>query len=131
MRSQFLLGLIGLAIVMLFTLGGIIVALFLHQLVTPSLDSFLLIWIWIGLIPSWWLFTRVFSDDERFQNPVATYTGLLPFLLLLHVIMILFDPGDTWLWPVFAVFVLVYSKIAPRVRTRLFRRQHSANTASR
>lgn len=88
MKSEFLLGVIGFLIVFTALVGGMIVAGVCHKLLTPSLDICYMIWLWLGLIPFWWICAAMLASDH-IQHPVATYIGFLPLLLIMHAVILM------------------------------------------
>jgi hypothetical protein len=115
MISKFLLGVAGLIIVLSAFWGGMMVASFCHDLLTPNYDICYVIWAWISLIPFGWICSRAFAS-ESMQHPVATYLGLLPLILLMHVLLSQLGPGNPWLLPCMLVAVYAYITLESKVR---------------
>src|SRR3954463_16227193 len=86
-------------IVMTVLIGGFIVAGICQETLTPNLDFFYMIWLWVCLIPFWWLCCTSLASD-RIQHPAATYIGFLPLFLLVEVLTAKIGPGNPWLIPV-------------------------------
>jgi len=114
MLSNILLGGLGLIIVLSLFIGGSMLAGLCHEVFTPDLDFFGMIWHWIFLAPLWWLAVRSLSS-EQFNHPVATYVGFLPFLVLIGALISQFGPGNPWLLPAMAIAYAGYFTIAERV----------------
>ena len=89
----FLLTVLGLIMVVSLLFGGMILAGFCHELLTPDLDIFYVIWLWICGIPIWWLGVRTLAT-ERIQHPVAAYLAFLPFLVLWQVLFSWLEPRN-------------------------------------
>jgi len=114
MKSEFLLGVVGFLIVFLALVGGMIIAGVCHRLLTPHLDFCYMIWLWLWLIPLWWICTVTLVSD-RIQHPVATYVGFLPLFLAMHAVISQFGPGNPWLLPAMIAACVFYSVISTGV----------------
>ena len=104
MTPKFLQGVLGFVIVFSTIVGGMIAAGICHDLLTRDLDFFYSIWLWVGLIPFWWLMHRTLPA-QRLGHPVLAYLALLPFVLLWFLLLVqLLDVVDqkhrreSW-WP--------------------------------
>lgn len=121
MRSEFLLGVLGLIVVVSCFFGGTMLAGLCHDLLTPNLDIFYMIWMWICLIPFWWICVRTLSP-KQFDHPVATYVGFLPLFLFMDILILKLGSGNPWLLPAMAIAYAVFFAIAERVYHAFARR---------
>jgi hypothetical protein len=80
MKSPFVQGLIGFVIVMSTLVGGVEAAGACHDLLTVRIPTLYMFWLWVFLIPFWWLGCTTLAP-ERIDRPVATYVWFLPPLM--------------------------------------------------
>ncbi len=122
MRSEFRHGVLGFLIVFSTIVGGMSAAGICHEMLTPNIDIFYMIWLWVGGIPFWWLAVRTLVA-RRFEHPVATYLAILPLVLLFSLLLSWIGPGNLWLIAlVSSIAYFVYIIVGERVG-RLFRRR--------
>lgn len=115
MRSSLLRGLIGFLIVMSALVGGMALAGICHESLTPHLPWLYMIWLWLCLIPFWWLGCKSLAS-HRIEHPAATYLVFLSFLLAVHILVERIGPGNPWLLPALLAASLAYSVISTGVR---------------
>lgn len=110
MRSPFLLGLIGFAIVMGSILGGFALGGLLHSWLPPDYELMYVVWLWVGAMPFGWLCVR-YANAPRFRHPMLVYMSLLPWVLTMGAIHRLFEPGSPWGWVIFAAGTLLFGSM--------------------
>jgi hypothetical protein len=113
MKSEFLLGVLGFLVVFFLLAGGAMAAGALHNMLTGRLEMLYMVWLWICLIPFWWIIGQM-APAESIAHPIATYVLLLPFMLLCDALIPLFGPGNLWIAPFLAVCGGVYFTLGAR-----------------
>ncbi|QDU53875.1 hypothetical protein [Aeoliella mucimassa] len=108
MRSHGLLGVVGFAIVFISIVGGMAVAGWLQQSLTPNIELAYSVWLWVCLAPFAWICSRVLADQMPL-HPVACYAVMLPLSLGLSLLSRSFEPHSSVQDIVFIVGVLGYS----------------------
>ncbi len=97
MRSQFLPGVAGLAVVLTLLFGGMVFAGLCQQLITPDLRVGYLAWLWVGLFPFWWVCGKPLMSNSIY-HPTVLYVAILPFLLLLDALREFLGADNRWVF---------------------------------
>jgi hypothetical protein len=113
MKSSFLQGVVGFIIVMSVLVGGMVLAGLCHELLTPSLAICYVIWLWVCLIPFFWL---CYMTLHHVEHPVRAYVGLLPFVLLMGLLTDIIGPENPWMIPAMLVAIASYQVFLSGVR---------------
>jgi hypothetical protein len=114
MKSPFVQGLIGFIIVMSALVGGTEAAGACHELVTANVPTLYVLWLWVCLIPFWWLCWYTLGRD-RMDRPVATYLWFLPPLMLCSLLTDVLGPLNPWLFPAMVVVFTAHAVVRSAV----------------
>jgi hypothetical protein len=115
MRSSFAQGLIGFLIVMSVLVGGTEAAGACHRLLTANVPALYMFWLWVCLIPFWWLCWTTLARD-RIDRPVATYVWFLPPLVLCSLLVDALGPLSPWLLPAMLAVLVAHAVVRNAVQ---------------